>query len=108
MEINRMNWVSEIYAKLDTETLLSILEAEANRVTDGHYTIMKFTTSFKVVFGTPDLHTGMDYERIWLQGGQPSLREAIIDTLVSRKSVQYGAVQRMLIQHAAGSCHTDV
>ena len=33
---------------------LSRLEERANEVADGHYTIMKFTTGYKVMIGTPE------------------------------------------------------
>jgi len=33
---------------------LSRLEEKAKEVADGHYTIMKFTTGYKVMIGTPE------------------------------------------------------
>jgi hypothetical protein len=41
--------MSEHYAKL-----LALLVAEADRNHDGHLTIMKFTTNWRVSFGTPE------------------------------------------------------
>lgn len=31
------------------------LEGLADNISDGHYTIMKFTTGYKVMFGTPEV-----------------------------------------------------
>lgn len=43
------------------KTKFELLEEYANRFCDGHYTIMKFTTNYRVAFGT--LHSN-DYEEL--------------------------------------------
>ena len=90
---HRMESAFEAYSKLNLDTLLKILEAEACREHDGHYTIMRFTTHFKVGFGTPD-EIRKEAERIT---AYPSLREAVIGALVSRQSFYWGStVEGML------------
>ena len=42
----------------DLVFLLETLERIANEAFDGHLTIMKFTTGWKIVFGTPNLDIG--------------------------------------------------
>ena len=40
---------------IPTHALLELLAETAKRHADGHVTILRFTTGWKVVFGTPDL-----------------------------------------------------
>ncbi len=49
------------------ETLLSLAEAMALKKADGHLTILRFTTHWKVILGTPDLITGDD--KVVITGG---------------------------------------
>ena len=41
-------------SKMNGTYLAGIVEHMAKTYYDGHYTIFKFTTEYKVVFGTPD------------------------------------------------------
>ena len=40
---------------MNLEHLIKALEMDADDAFDGHFTIMKFTTGWKVVMGTPDV-----------------------------------------------------
>lgn len=63
------------------QTLLDKVIEIANDRYDGHVTIMKFTTGWKVVFGTPDFHGTEDYESIRRMPGGRSLDAALWDAL---------------------------
>jgi hypothetical protein len=40
--------------QLDLPSLIKALEEWSNLLTDGHWTLMKFTSGYKCVIGTPD------------------------------------------------------
>jgi hypothetical protein len=61
-----------------TEALLAQAELLARRDNDGHLTIFRFTTEWKVMFGTPELDTGEGRDQVINLEGYPSLREALI------------------------------
>jgi hypothetical protein len=46
---------TDLLDAIDTETLLERAEAVAAKEWDGHLTIMRFTTGWKAVMGTPDI-----------------------------------------------------
>jgi hypothetical protein len=50
--------------KLDLDTMFDILEEMAKSQADGHITIMRFTTGWKVVFSTPDLLAGDGWDQV--------------------------------------------
>jgi hypothetical protein len=43
---------------LTSEDLIELLELVSLLHADGHYTILKFTSGYKVMIGTPDLDNG--------------------------------------------------
>jgi hypothetical protein len=57
--------------------LLLLAEGEAIRRADGHLTLMRFTTHWKVCYGTPTLDWGPQDETKHLHG-KATLREALI------------------------------
>ena len=82
-----------ILEPLDLDALLSVLTFEARRWHDGHFTIMAFTTEYKVTLGTPNLLRGSydptapdlvggTYKQIWEMPGFPTLKDALIHALV--------------------------
>ena len=50
---------------LDLSEIEVAVGAIAKLKHDGHYTALKFTSGYKVFFGTPDLRSGSDSEKIW-------------------------------------------
>lgn len=70
--------------RLDLNTLFDILEEMTKKEADGHITIMKFTTGWKVAFSTPDLISGNGYEQIHKLKQYDTLEEAIKDLLIER------------------------
>jgi len=69
----------EIYLKKedDLNILIKKLEDLANSKTDGHFTILKFTTHWKACLGTPNLDTGEGREQVWGLKSYSTLAEAI-------------------------------
>ena len=63
--------------------LLRAAEALAELHHDGHYTIMKFSTHYKAMWGTPDLDSGAGRDEVWRQVGYPTLEHALIVLLSS-------------------------
>lgn len=61
---------------LTLEQAMRALEDVANTKYDGHYTILKFTTGYKVIFGTLDMNDE-DREYIQKRKGFKSLKDAI-------------------------------
>jgi hypothetical protein len=72
------------------EQLLALLELEAKKTHDGHYTIFLFNAGFKVAFGTPDINPPgcrqQGYAQLCEMVHAPTLKEAIIEALVSGKT----------------------
>ena len=70
----------------DAAQLLALMDLEAHKHYDGHYTIFSFTTGYKAAFGTPDL----DHERGRLQLAQipnsPSMQAALVAALVTKRT----------------------
>lgn len=67
--------------------LLRRLVAEANAAADGHLTIMKFTTNWRVAFGTP-----ADGEEIYRMAEGRTFREAAEAALKRRNPPASGNV----------------
>ena len=44
--------------------LIKKVEQKAKEVSDGHYTILKFTSGYKGFFGTPNLDFGEERKRV--------------------------------------------
>jgi hypothetical protein len=53
-----------MFKEFTTRELLSLVEGIANEKYDGHLTLLKFTSHWKGMFGTPDLDTGEGREII--------------------------------------------
>jgi hypothetical protein len=71
-----------MFGKLNKK--LKKLEQEAKKRSDGHFTIMKFTTGYKVLFGTPDL---TDYrQKLQLLDGFKYLEDALENALEEKNS----------------------
>lgn len=64
---------------------LTALKALADAKHDGHYTIMKFTTNYRVCFGTPTTE-----EDIQMMAEGPTLLEAIKNLFNDLMEEEYG------------------
>jgi hypothetical protein len=67
---------------LDLKTLLAALEERAVAKADGHLTIMRFTTGWKVMIGTPDYSYRSEIEAL---PACTSLYEAILGVLSTHR-----------------------
>jgi hypothetical protein len=74
--------MSEVSAQTQLALLVDIVDQVAKAKHDGHFTVMRFTTEWKAVFGTPDL--GNSAVRTKLQGtpGYSTLQEALTMLLI--------------------------
>ena len=70
------------YARMPLALLLSAVEGTALRRYDGHFTILRFTTHWKAMFGTPDLDTGEGRASVDRPPSFPTLPLALIALLV--------------------------
>jgi hypothetical protein len=66
-----------------TARILAALEELARQRYDGHLTIMRFTTGWKVQLGTPDLLGGSGYAHVWMLPDCKDLNVAMAGALVS-------------------------
>lgn len=69
---------------LNLYQLINIIEDIAEIEYDGHFTILKFTTGYKVGFNTPDIRTGLDQEKINNMRYFDTLKPALIDLIIQR------------------------
>ena len=67
---------------MNTEKLIRLIEAEADEYFDGHFTIMKFSTGWKVVLDTPDV-TPEYLEWLWSVPISKDLKSALIERLAA-------------------------
>jgi hypothetical protein len=65
----------------ELESLLTALEVLSNIKSDGHYTIFKFTTGWKIMFGTPNLDIGREREIVRNLPAFKTLDEALEKTI---------------------------
>ena len=72
-----------IIGPLDLETLVGLCEIAASRDTDGHLTILRYTTGWKVMLGTPDLRSGEGSAEIDELESFGTLKEALVDLLIT-------------------------
>jgi hypothetical protein len=76
--------------RFEVDRLLKLLELEAQRSYDGHYTIFRFNSGFKVAFGTPDINTPgcrqQGYAQLCEMTHAPTLKDAIIEAMVTGKT----------------------
>lgn len=80
-----------LLSSFEVDRLLKILAIEAKKHSGGHFTILSFTTHYKVAFGTPDLYGGQGYEQVGAMRGREKLKDAVIDALVEARDF-YGHV----------------
>lgn len=76
----------------DVVALLALAEAQALQVADGHLTILRFTTGWKVALGTPDLLGGDGYGELRHMLPYPSLEEALLALLGKPRMANEAAV----------------
>lgn len=77
-EKSRSSMVRSAVESLDLDTLLFLAEQLAGSQADGHLTILRFTTEWKCMLGTPDLRGGEGADEVGSLPGFASLREALI------------------------------
>jgi len=63
---------------MDLNTLVELAEIKAKVENDGHFTIMKFTTGYKVLRGTPNLDGISSREKISALRSFMDLEDALI------------------------------
>ncbi len=68
----------QLLESMGTEALLNLLKIFANEYQDGHYTIMSFTTGYKIMFGTPDLDSGKGRDRVNQLPIYQTMKEALV------------------------------
>jgi hypothetical protein len=66
----------------DLETLIGLAERLAEEEADGHLTMMRFTTGWKVFLRTPDLDIGGGREEVAKAQSYETLKEALVMLLV--------------------------
>jgi len=74
------------YPDLTTDQLLDMAEDIACKETDGHFTLMRFTTGWKAMFQTPDvvgggIGKGSEYDRIFAIRIEKTMGDAIISAM---------------------------
>ena len=78
---------------LTTDELIDIFETLVYERNDGHLTIMRFTTGWKVMPGTPNLDTGAGREAVGELTSYRTLREALIAIIKSYTKGYTGIVK---------------
>ena len=68
--------------ELDLELLIQIAQAKAASISDGHLTLMKFSTHWKIMFGTPNLDNKSAREEVRKLKPHDTLKEALFNTLM--------------------------
>jgi hypothetical protein len=68
---------------MDLDTLLALAEAQAVHREDGHLTLLRFTTGWKCMFGTPELSL-VDNREISGLKTHSTLKGALLDLLTTR------------------------
>lgn len=65
----------------DVSVAMWVADQVAEQLYDGHMTIMRFTTGWKCVFGTPDLGNVEERETVWRLPTFRSMSEAVVDAI---------------------------
>jgi len=73
------------YSLEDIECLFAAL---AKKYTDGHYTILRFTTGYKAGFGIPDIRSGGDQIKILSIPTSKTMTEAITFAIIANVNFQ--------------------
>ena len=66
---------------LDLKELINLYEIRAKNENDGHMTIMRFTTGWKVMLGTPNLDID-GREEVWKLQTFSNLKDALVNLLM--------------------------
>ena len=72
--------------ELRLATLIEMAESFALQHHDGHLTIMRFTTHWKVMFGTPFICPPEGWEQVWALVGRESLELALHEAIAAEKA----------------------
>ena len=67
--------------KLSTDDIVALATITAKCYADGHLTILKFTTGWKCMVGTPDLDSGEGRKQIAALPDYESLNDAVVADL---------------------------
>ncbi|OQA93941.1 MAG: hypothetical protein BWY27_00007 [Bacteroidetes bacterium ADurb.Bin234] len=70
------------YENLNLETLIALAEKVAAEASDGHLTLMRFTTGWKAFLKTPNLDTGDGRKEVADIQMYATLKEALINLLL--------------------------
>ncbi len=80
---------SPAYEKMTIEELLNLVETLAKESNDGHLTMMRFTSGWKIFLGTPDLDSGDGREQIGKQVSYKEIRDGMISLLKNPQNSIY-------------------
>ena len=72
----------------DLNRLIDCFELLSEIFSDGHLTIMRFTTGWKACFGTPDLDTGRGRTQVEALKTYKTLSEAIFQAIKQKQFVE--------------------
>jgi len=79
------NMIRTTKDRMDLETLMLLAKEKANRESDGHLTVMFFTTNVKAMLGTP-----AEREDITKLSGHGSLKDALMELLLENPNDKFG------------------
>jgi len=69
---------------LNLDILLALAERRAVAETDGHLTLLRFTTGWKFLLGIPNLDSGKGREEISVLKSYPTSKEALVAFLLQK------------------------
>lgn len=71
--------------ELDLATLLALVEMRAKAEADGHLTLMRFTTGWKCMLGTPQLDLFDGYQEVQKLSSCAGAADALLSCLVAHE-----------------------
>ena len=74
--------------EFNLETLIGLAEMLAAKESDGHLTLMRLTTGWKVFLETPDLDSGSWREVIANTKMHSTLKEALLALILNREDIK--------------------
>lgn len=77
----RLRSASRTSPEMSTDQLIALAEGIAKQYADGHLTVLRFTTNWKVIIGT--VQPLEDYGLILAAPAYPTLRKALLGLLVT-------------------------
>jgi hypothetical protein len=98
----------------EVDRLLKIVAIEAHKHHQGRFTILALPEGYKAAFGTPDLQGGVGPGQLAILTAFPTVKEALIDTLVHETRFGRGCwwcehVEDPPVQMQDGEwCHVDL